>query len=148
RIAEYVVTRPFATSNVGSNLASLAGAVWLAGVLSRRVVVDWRGLSQLLDPDLNYFTEFFATPPELGGVPVVYAPADEVSGYAEGSDAEWLEPGRARALGEGTERPSSDRLVLQTYHGLDRVHPGPESERHRLLRAFYREIRPAPELEA
>ena len=46
-------------------------------------------------------------------------------------------------------RPSSaTHVVLQPYHGLDRLHPGPEVERHRLLRAFYLELRPSPEIRA
>ena len=43
----YVVTRPFRTSNIGSNLASMAGALWLARSLDRTLLVDWRGLTQL-----------------------------------------------------------------------------------------------------
>ncbi len=139
----YVVTRPFPDSNVGSNLASLGGALWLARNVSRSVVVDWRGLSQLPDPELNYFTEFFEAPPRLTGVEVVYAPAD-VGDYGR----VWLSPGEARALATGERTEDATHVVLQPYHGLDRLHPGPEAERHRLLRDFYLELRPSPEIQA
>jgi len=144
----YVITRPYSTSNVGSNLASLAGALWLAKSLGRGLVVDWRGMSQLAEAQLNYFTEFFATPAAFDGVPTAYAPASAVPDYSSTSDAEWVEPAEARALGLKERPPRSDRIVLETYHGLDRLHPGPESERLRLLRSFYCELRPAPEIEA
>jgi Nodulation protein Z (NodZ) len=52
----YVVTRPHPGSGVGSNLASLAGAIWCARRLGRAVVVDWRGSAFLKDKSLNYFT--------------------------------------------------------------------------------------------
>jgi hypothetical protein len=144
----YVVTRPFPDSNVGSNLASLAGALWLARTVSRSVVVDWRGLSQLPGPELNYFTEFFEAPPVLAGVDVSYAPQPSVGDYGPDGEAVWLSPGQARALATGEATESAVHIVLQPYHGLDRLHPGPESERFWLLRSFYREIRPAPEIRA
>jgi hypothetical protein len=46
----YVVNRPYPDSNVGSNLSSLAGALYVARALGRELVVDWRGLRQLRDP--------------------------------------------------------------------------------------------------
>ena len=58
----YLITRPHPGSGVGSNLASLAGAVWCAQQLGRTVIADWRGGSFLLDKSLNYFTEFFEAP--------------------------------------------------------------------------------------
>jgi hypothetical protein len=142
----YVVTRPFPDSNVGSNLASLAGALWLARTVSRAVVVDWRGLSQLPRPDLNYFTEFFEAPPMLDGVEVAYAPDAAVGDYYPGSGAAWISPQEARSLGTGETTEAASHIVLQTYHGLDRVHPGPEPERLRQLRSFYRELEPGPEI--
>ena len=139
----WVVTRPFPDSNVGSNLASLAGALWLAERLSRGVVVDWRGLSQLPDPDLNYFTEFFEAPRALAGVEVSYAPP------APDDDASaWLSPGEARAVATGAAAEPESSIVLQPYHGLDRLHPGPEAERLRLLRSLYGELEPGPEIRA
>jgi hypothetical protein len=138
-----VVTRPFPGSNVGSNLASLAGAVWLARQLGRELVVDWRGQSQLRDPLLNYFTEFFEAPPELLGVPVHYAPVEGID-YGELTPTE---PGYAHLMGTGQSPAPEQHLVLTTYHGPDRLHPGPQPERFRLLRSFYRCIRPAAEIE-
>jgi hypothetical protein len=143
----YVVTRPYQTSNVGSNLASIAGALWVAQRLERPLVVDWRGQSQLLDPGVNYFTEFFHAPATLLGVPVLYAPAAEARDYAEGAaGARWADAAEARRIAAGEEPPGAPVLVLQQYHGPDRVHPGPESERFRLLRSFYREVAPGPEV--
>jgi hypothetical protein len=138
-----IVTRPLPDSNVGSNLASLAGALYLARRLDRPLLVDWRGMTQLADPGVNYFSEFFATPPELLGVPVRYALGDDDT-YG---DAAWLSPGEAAALArDPREAPST--VVLQPYHGPDRLHPGPEVERLALLRAFYRELSLAPALAA
>jgi hypothetical protein len=149
-LTRYLVTRPYETSNVGSNLASLAGAVWLAGRLSRTLVVDWRGLSQLRDKSLNYFAEFFETPGEIDGVPVLYAPVPGLE-YEPSERAVWLSPEQAAAAGarpSGSEplSPGPEVLVLQTYHGPDRLHPGPEPERFRLLRRVYRDVRPAEPL--
>jgi hypothetical protein len=142
-VSGYVVNRPFPESNVGSNLSSLAGAHWLAQRLHRTLVVDWRGMTQLNDASLNYFTEFFEAPGELRGVPIVYAPT--ALGYeTNGSDVRTLEPGEAKRIGLGIESTTERFLVLQTYHGLDRLHPGPEAERVAVLRAVYRHLRPAP----
>ena len=140
--APYVVTRPFPQSNVGSNLASLAGALYVASRTGRSLVVDWRGLSQLRDPETNYFAEFFALPPAVDGTAVAVAPVDGLD-YGVDTGARWLSPGEARAVAADGATDALP-LVLQAYHGLDRVHPGPEVERFRLLRAFYRALRPAP----
>src|SRR5438105_2350207 len=114
----FVVTRPFPQSNVGSNLASLAGAAWLARQLGRALVVDWRGMSQLRDPETNYFSAFFATPDSLLGIPVLYAPAPDVPAYDEGRPGvAWLQPGEARSLGSGASSTGAVTLVLQSYHG-------------------------------
>jgi hypothetical protein len=143
-----LVNRPYPDSNVGSNLSSLAGALWVASRLGRDLVVDWRGQRQLRDPELNYFSEFFALPETVGGVRVHRAPVEGLD-YAEGAEgAAWLEPGEARRVAAGRPAGLPCSLVLQTYHGLDRVHPGPESERFRLLRSLFRQLRPAPRIEA
>jgi hypothetical protein len=145
---EYVVTHPYFDSNVGSNLSSLVGALWLAERLGRELVVDWRGLSQLRDPAANYFTEFFECPPEIGRVRIHYAPV-EGSDYAEGSaDAAWLSPAVAAAAGLHPQEKLPPFVVLQPYHGLDRLHPGPEAERFRLLRAAFRHVRPGARVAA
>jgi hypothetical protein len=131
----YVVTRPYPESNIGSNLASLAGALWLAHRLGRDLVVDWRGMSQLRNRSINYFTEFFEAPAHMLGVPVRYAPEADSLGYEE---AERTEPGEAHLIGTG-QLPVPDRpIVLTTYHGADRLHPGPAVERFAFLRSFYR----------
>src|SRR5262249_5383224 len=115
----FVVSRPFHDSNVGSNLSSLAGAAWLARRLERSLVVDWRGLSQLGDPSLNYCTEFFETPETLGGVTVVYAPTDVAGEYEQLLDNGTVSPSTARALATGDATPAAEPIVLQSYHGLD-----------------------------
>jgi hypothetical protein len=139
-MTRYLVNRPFTDSNVGSNLSSLAGAHWLARQLGRTLVVDWRGLLQLKNPALNYFTEFFESPSELLGVPVLYAPTE--LGYESGDDVRMVEPDEARAIGSGA--PATERfLVLQSYHGLDRIYSGSESLRFGLLRSLYRRLRPS-----
>jgi hypothetical protein len=125
----------------------MAGALWLAQCLERTLIVDWRGQAQLSDESLNYFTEFFATPAEILGVPVLYAPTS-VGDYAEGSpDARWVEPGEAHLLARGSLEAPEQFVVCQTYHGLDRLHHGPEPEQFRFLRSFYRAIRPAANLQ-
>jgi hypothetical protein len=144
-LSGYVVTRPNRESNIGSNLASLAGALWLAGRLGRSVVVDWRDRTQLQDPALNYFSEFFATPERMQGIEVAYAPI--AGDYELESGAAWLSAAEARALALREVDEPAGPVVLQPYHGLDRIMPGPESERYRLLRAFYRELHPAPAIE-
>ena len=138
----YVVSRPFPESNVGSNLSSLAGAAWLAQRLDRTLVVDWRGMSQLLDPARNYFTEYFERADRLLGVPVVYAPDVEIETDPLDSQVEWASPDQARAIGLGDVPLTADVLVLQPYHGLDRLHAGSESDRTGVLRSFYRQIHP------
>lgn len=142
----YVVTRPYTESNVGSNLSSLAGAAWVASRLSRHLIVDWRGQKQLVDPSLNYFSEFFDAPESLGGVRSHYAPVDEAVYEQSSTDAAWLTPGDVLRLMSSAEDPGVPYLVLQAYHGLDRVHPGPESERYRLLRRTYADVQPEPSL--
>jgi hypothetical protein len=144
----YVVSRPYPDSNIGSNLSSLAGACWLAGVLGRGVIVDWRALSQVRDESLNYFTEFFEHPGELQGVAASYAPLAGLEYGPEAEAATWLSPGEARELGAGAPPPEAEFIVLQPYHGLDRLHAGGEAERFRLLRSFYREIHPCDAVRA
>jgi len=120
----------------------MAGALWLAQRLDRPLVVDWRGQAQLRDKSLNYFVEFFETPSEILGVPVRYAPAD-VGDYSQGSPgARWVEPDEAARLASAAETTDEEFIVCQTFHGVDRLHPGPESQRFRFLRSFYRSIRP------
>jgi hypothetical protein len=121
----------------------MAGALWLARRLNRTLVVDWRGQAQLRDKALNYFTEFFETRAEILGVPVLYAPVD-VGDYDGSSPvARWVEPDEAQRIGARREAGEVTFVVCQTFHGLERLHPGPESERFRFLRSFYRGIRPA-----
>lgn len=145
----YVVTRPFPGSGLGSNLASMAGALELARRLGRELVVDWRGMVFLKDPSTNYFTRYFAQPPELTGVPVHYAPSPHTGDYTD--------PGRAcrkivpNDLGAvlGAEPGSLPRyLVLTEYHGLDRLGTGDAASQHFRLRRFYRALTLRPKVQA
>jgi Nodulation protein Z (NodZ) len=146
-LTAFVVNRPFDDSNVGSNLSSLAGAAWVASRLGRELIVDWRGMRQLRDASVNYASEFFALPELLLGVRVKTAPFEDAD-YSESSpEARWASPAEARELAQAREAAIPRFLVLETYHGLDRVHPGPESERFRLLRTVFRELGPAPRIE-
>lgn len=144
----YVVTRPFPGSNVGSNLASMAGALWLASRLSRTLIVDWRGQSQLRDENANYFTEFFETPAAIEGVPIEYAPVGDFDYGQDAPDAAWLGHGDAAPVGREGRDPEARFVVLQDFHGLDRIHPGPDADRFRLLQSFYRAIHPSPPVAA
>jgi hypothetical protein len=140
-----IVTRPQTGSNVGSNLSNLCGALWLARRLGRPLVVDWRERPQLQDPTANYFSEFFATPSRMQGVEVTYAPVEE--DYSRESGTTWLSGGDARAIVVGDREAPAGTFVLERYHGLDRLVPGDEAEHYKLLRSFYRELRPAPEID-
>jgi hypothetical protein len=144
-----VVTRPFPGSNVGSNLASLAGAVHVARRLERELVVDWRGMAQLQDKSVNYFAEFFENRSSFLGVPTRYAPV-EGADYAPETGTPWLNANEAAAAARGElALAAHDYVVLQEYHGPDRLVPAADGAgRLELLRAFYRELQPGPELRA
>jgi hypothetical protein len=80
-------------------------------------------------------------------VPVLYAPAGLDFEVAD-AGVRVLEPGEARTAGM-TGKPMEDRfLVLETYHGLDRLHPGPEADQAGLLRSLYSRLRPVPRIAA
>jgi hypothetical protein len=137
----FVITRPHPGSGIGSNLLSLAGAVWLAGRLGRSVVVDWRATSFLKDPARNYFTEFLEAVPEIQGVPVLYAGARSAPEDPE-DERRVFEPHDVPGL--LYDRPELPPfVVLTSFHGFERIDRGSnEAERHRRLKDFYRSIRP------
>ncbi len=138
----FVVTRPHPGSGVGSNLASLAGAIWAARRLGRSVIVDWRGSAFLKDKSLNYFSEFFETPSSVQGVELLYAPTAELS--ADPADRAMTTLGVSmcrQALAIGTH--PSRWLVLRDYHGIERLDPeGDPARRFWTARKFYRQVRP------
>jgi hypothetical protein len=144
----YVVTRPLPGSNVGSNLASLAGAVHLADRLQRRLVVDWRGMSQLQDKTINYFSEFFDTPAEILGVPVLYAPVEGLDYAAEGGSTTLTANAACAAMRSELDVTGSELLFLEEYHGADRLYAGTDDARFSFLRRFYHHVRPGRELAA
>lgn len=135
----YLITHPYPKSGVGSNLASLAGAVWYASRLNRELIVDWRGVAHLKDKRLNYFTEFFEAPELFQGVRVHYAPCAVLPEPADQHpEIDLNEAGRI--LRERDPRPY---LVLRHFHGLDRVDPFDDLARQFWMhQEFYGLIRP------
>jgi hypothetical protein len=132
----FVVSRPHPGSGIGSNLASLAGAIWYAGKLGRSVIVDWRDSAFLKDKQANYFVEFFEQPESIQGVPVLYAPAPELTAAAP-------EVGVSVARSY-LSSPCPDRvIVIRDYHGLERLDSkgSPEQQFWR-LKDFYSHIQP------
>lgn len=130
---------------MGSNLLSLAGAVWVAKQLARTVIVDWRDTVFLKDPTRNYFTEFFAQPSEIQGVPVLYAPVEGLEHTtAPENERSQVEPQQIPpALRDATTFPPF--IILKTFHAYERVDPAASpAEQHWRLKDFYRSIRPAP----
>lgn len=138
----YVVTHPYTGSGVGSNLESLAGAVWCARQLRRAVIVDWRGSAFLKDKSLNYFTEFFDTPPSIQGIPMKYAPCAELPDDPESPEIEQLSPAQAReAIARGDHLARWIRL--HDYHPLHRLDAASDpADRFWRMRDFYRFVRP------
>jgi hypothetical protein len=104
-------------------------------------------MTQLEDKSLNYFAEFFATPALLVGVPVSYAPVPGLSYGAGEEGVRWISPTEGRRLAAGVEQAGERYLVLQPYHGPERLFPSPEPERLAVLRAVFRQIRPLPAIE-
>lgn len=134
----YVITHPHPWSGIGSNLLSLAGAIWFARQLDRDVIVDWRGLSHLKDQSLNYFTEFLEARPEIQGVRIHYAPCVEMPGTAEQFPDSL--PEAAALLKSGDGRP---HILLSAYHGLNRLDPaGDMARQFWILKDFYSYIQP------
>jgi hypothetical protein len=140
---DFVVTRPLANSNVGSNLASLAAALWLAQRLDRALIIDWRGMSQLVDKSLNYFTEYFAFPEEFRGVRVLHAPVAEATYEKDSAEAGWPAIAEVSRLARGAPAKLPRFLVLSAYHGPERLMPEDGIERFAWLRSFCRRLQPA-----
>jgi hypothetical protein len=142
----YVVTRPYPESGLGSNLASMAGALYLAKRLDRDLLVDWRGMVFLKDPTVNYFTQYFAELPEFDGVRIHYAPSPD---QLEASEEERLEtvPDEQRTLLANADSLPT-YVVLTPYHGLvDRMGTGDRAADHVRLRRFYRALTLRPEIQ-
>ncbi len=132
----FVITRPHPGSGIGSNLASLAGVIWYAQQLNRSVIVDWRGSSFLKDQSANYFTEFFETPAQIQGVPMLYAPTPEQT-----ADAPEVDLTVARSYLSGGSPPRA--FVIRDYHGLERLDlKSGDVPRFWRLRDFYAYIKP------
>lgn len=135
----FVVTRPYPESGLGSNLASMAGALSLAERLGRDLIVDWRGMIFLEDRFLNYFTEYFDALPEIQGARVHYAPSAEAGDHLEHSgETTEVRPSQHGELVAAPPESLARYLVLTPYHGLDRVGTGDPATDFYRLRAFYR----------
>ena len=126
-------------SGMGSNLASLAGAVWYARQLGRELIVDWRGLECMKDKAANFFTEFYETPTEIQGVRVHYAPCVELPEPA--AQFGEVAVGDARALLKADHHAT--HVVLADFHGFERLDAkGDARAQFWRLQDFYRYIRP------
>lgn len=68
-----VITRPYPASGLGSNLLSMAGAFYACARSGRELVVDWTGMSEIRDPEVNQFLLCFEAIRSWGGVRVHYA---------------------------------------------------------------------------
>src|SRR5215216_802067 len=133
----YLVTRPYAESGIGSNLASLAGAVDVARDCGRTLIVDWRGLDVLVNTSMNYFGEFFDAPHEIDGVEILVAGADSVPEHvgAPPDECSWLGANEARTR-RAADSPRF--FVVQPYHGLDRIAATRDPvESHRFVKRVY-----------
>ena len=126
-------------SGMGSNLASLAGAVWYADRTGRDLIVDWRGLECMKDKARNFFTEFYESPSHIQNVRIHYAPCAELTEPIEPHPEISFSEAR-RVLQSGDARPF---LVLSAFHGLERLDPSgdPRAQFWR-LQEFYQYIRP------
>ncbi|MEO8678746.1 MAG: nodulation protein NodZ [Vicinamibacterales bacterium] len=137
--AGYLVTHPLPMSGIGSNLASLAGAVWYARQMNRELIVDWRGVAALKNKSLNYFTEFFEAPDYIQGIRVRYAPCPEMPQSIE----QYPELGITEAVQTLRNGDSRSHLVLSAYHGLERLdRAGSAAAQFWRLQEFYTSIRP------
>lgn len=119
----FVVTRPTPGSGLGANLTSLAGAARAASALERSLLVDWRGMAELRDKSLNYFTTVYEPLDEVYGAPVCFAGAPDIFDYTalEESQRPLLTPGEmSRLLAAGSRRPEP-YLVMQQWHGVERI---------------------------
>ena len=141
----YIVTHPQPLSGMGSNLASLAGAVWYASQLGRELIVNWRGVACMRDQTKNFFTEFYETPPEIQGVRIHYAPCAELPEPVD----QFKELTIAQALSTLTEGDAASHLVLRDFHSLERLdrRSDPAALFWR-LQDFYRFIKPRPFVQA
>jgi hypothetical protein len=138
-LARWLVTHPYPKSGVGSNLASLAGAIWMAAKLKRELIVDWRGDARLQDKTTNFFTAFFETPDAIQGVRVHYAPCAALPGPATEHPEIDLNEAR-QILRDDDARPY---LVLRYFHGLDRINVVDDlAAQFWINQEFYTYIRP------
>lgn len=149
-----IITRPAAGSGLGSNLCSLAGALYFARQKGAALAVDWTGMDELKDKSVNMFTRFFDAPPAMAGVPVFYR------GHASRPICEEVFSGAFdlrsnadsfRAIESALAESPGGAVRLTAYHGLDRVRKvAPElltaGEEHENLRRVFREIKPAENL--
>jgi hypothetical protein len=137
-VPRYIVTHPRPMSGMGSNLASLAGAIWFAKQLGRDLVVDWRGLECLKDKAANFFTEFYEAPREIQGVRMHYAPCPELPEPI----AQFRELSIGEAVAMVKTGDEASHLVLGDFHSLERLDPGgkPRAQFWR-LQDFYRHIK-------
>jgi len=148
--ASFVVTRPIPESGLGSNLASLAGAWWLAKRLGRDLIVDWRGMVFLKDPSINYFTRYFQAVTHIEGVRVHYAPSTVAGDHlAEPPDrVRQVAAGEHKALVAAGSAALPTYLVLSAYHGMNRMTGGESAENQERERRVFEAVALRPEVQA
>lgn len=141
----YIVTHPRPMSGMGSNLVSLAGAVWYAKQLGRELIVDWRGLECMQDKSRNFFTEFYEAPREIQGVRVHYAPCAELPEPVTRHRV--VDIGEAIAILKNGD--DAAHIVLSIFHSLERLDRRGDARAHFWqMQDFYRYIRPLPFVQA
>lgn len=148
RSPRYVVTRPYPDSGLGSNLASLAGAWWLAKQLDRDLIVDWRGMVFLKDSSINYYTRYLESIPAIDGVRMHYAPSPDAGDHlAEEESVRAIAAGEHSALVAAGSAALPRYLVLSAYHGLNRMtdYSPEDQDRERMV---FRALELRPEVQA
>lgn len=148
--AAFVVTRPIPESGLGSNLASMAGAWWLAKRLGRDLIVDWRGMVFLRDPSINYFTQYFEPVSVIEGVRVHYAPSQAAGDHlAEPPDrVRPIAAGEHTALVAAGSAALPTYLVLTAYHGMNRMMRGDFPAGRERERRVFEAVELRPEVQA
>lgn len=137
----YVITHPQPLSGMGSNLASLAGAVWYASQLGRDLIVDWRDIACMRDKSRNFFTEFYEPPAEIQGVRIHYAPCEELPEPID----QFREISISGAIAILKEGAADTHLMLRDFHSLERLDRRSDAAaQFWRLQDFYRFIKPRP----
>jgi hypothetical protein len=148
-LERFIITRPHPNSGLGANLLSIVGALYVCEQTKRPLIVDWTGMAELRDKEINYFPAFFEPIRRWREVDVFYVndpdlPERSVSYQAE----EALEPSdeQYRELARGQVGDRNVCLRRFHYYTVFRRSPlTPPAVFHR-TRDFFRELVPRPAL--